>query len=230
MAYFSFAQQEERSGHSKHRFHFHRNSSSSTKRLSTNIADTNVYIIEEPEVYQLSSPKSQPKGKISTPDSPLLTPSSQKPKPPALPPPGTSCGDSGGSTEDLKEGEPPPLPPRSTTVTEDIPMVHVVVPASASVGTGSMPEHKKPKLSSEVITVQATVEEGAEVESTPPLNYDVVTEMEPHSSANESGDHGERNIHDYEGSHDAPSDCTVSTKLKSGERQEGGVRQPSPEN
>ena len=66
----------------KSRFPFHRNSSSSTKRSSSNMTNTNVYK-EEPEVYQLP-PKPQPKRKVSIPDSPLL-----KPKPPAPPPPGT---------------------------------------------------------------------------------------------------------------------------------------------
>ena len=64
----------------KSRFPFHRNSSSSTKRPSSNMTNANVYK-EEPEVYQLL-PKSQLKRKISVPDSSLL-----KPKPPAPPPP-----------------------------------------------------------------------------------------------------------------------------------------------
>ena len=250
--------------------------------------------MEEPEVYQLP-PKPQPKRKMSTPDSPLLKPSSQKP--PAPPPPGSSgtvedddieivkedlskkapseatppprppkksmsscdtglsdTGSSAGEQSPLtgrkpgkpsrssqsksrgkscergvhfdpslpKEEEPPPLPPRSA-MTEDVPTVHVVVPTSA--GVSSATGHKKrksPPVSSEVITVQATIE-GEGVESTPPPNYSVVMEMEPHGI--DSG--GERSSR--EGSHDALSDCTASTELESGERGEGGVRHSSPE-
>ena len=68
----------------KSRFPFHRNSSSSTKRSSSNMTNMNVYK-EEPEVYQLP-PKPQPKRKTSISDSPLLKPLS---KPPAPPPPGS---------------------------------------------------------------------------------------------------------------------------------------------
>ena len=121
--YMQHVQQEERSGHSKHRFHFHRNSSGSMKRSSTNVTNTNVYM-EEPEVYQLP-PKPQPRRKMSTPDSPLLKPSSQKPKPPAPPPPGT--------TEDIvieivkedlsmkaaDEATPPPRPPKKSLSSSD---------------------------------------------------------------------------------------------------------------
>ena len=263
------------------------------KRSSTNVTNTNVYM--EPEVYQLP-PKPQPKRKMSTPDSPLLKPSSQKP--PAPPPPG-SCGttedtvieiikedlskktpgkatppprppkksmsssdtgasDTGSSAGEQspltgrkpgkpsrsspsksrgkscergvhfdpslpKEEEPPPLPPRSA-VTEDVPMVHVVVPTS--VGIGSTTGHKKrksPPISSKVITVQATMEEGEGAESTPPPNYSTVMEMEHHGS-DSSGERSSR-----EGSHDALSDCTASTELEGGERGEGGIRHSSPE-
>ena len=283
-------QQEERSGHSKHRFHFHRNSSGSMKRSSTNVTNTNVYM--EPEVYQLP-PKPQPKRKMSTPDSPLLKPSSQKP--PAPPPPG-SCGtaedivieivkedlskkmpgeatppprppkksmsssdtgasDTGSSAGEQspltgrkpgkpsrssqsksrgkscergvhfdpslpKEEEPPPLPPRSA-VTEDVPTVHVVVPAS--VGVGSTTGHKKrksPPISSEVITVQATMEGGEGASgSTPPPDYSIIMETEPQNSNRSS----------REGSHDALSDCTASTELEGGGREEGCIRHSSPE-
>ena len=123
-----------------------------------------------------------------------------------------------------KEEEPPPLPPRSAVTTEDVPTVHVVVPSrptSVSVGTATGHKGKYPPISSEVITVQATMEdgEGEGAGSTPPPNYSVVMEMEPHGSERSSRD----------GSHDALSDCTASTELEIGERGEGGIRQGSPE-
>ena len=103
---------QEKSGH-RPRFHFHRNSSSSTKRGSANVANTNVYM-EEPEVYQLP-PKPQPKRKLSVPDSPLL----KKPlavKPPAPPPPGTEEVDVVFvEKEDLSlAAVPPPRPPKKS--------------------------------------------------------------------------------------------------------------------
>ena len=123
-----------------------------------------------------------------------------------------------------KEEEPPPLPPRSAVTMEGVPVVHVVVPSRAtSVGVVPAMGHKGkyPAISSEVITVQTTMEngEGEGAGSTPPPNYSVVMEMEPHGSERSSRD----------GSHDALSDCTASTELEIGERGEGGVRQGSPE-
>ena len=62
-----------------------------------------------------------------------------------------------------KEEEPPPLPPRSAVTTEDVPTVHIVVPSrptSVSVGTATGHKGKYPPISSEVITVQATMEDG----------------------------------------------------------------------
>ena len=122
-----------------------------------------------------------------------------------------------------KEEEPPPLPPRSTMTTEDTPTVHIVVPnraTSVSIGTAIGHKGKCPPISSEVITVQATMEgEGEGAVSTPPPNYSIVMEMEPHGSERSSRD----------GSHDALSDCTASTELEVGERGEGAVRQGSPE-
>ena len=87
-----------------------------------------------------------------------------------------------------------------------------------SIGTAIGHKGKYPTISSEVITVQATME-GEGTVSTPPPNYSIVMEMVPHGS--------ERSSHD--GSHDALSDCTASTELEVGERGEGGVRQGSPE-
>ena len=123
---------------------------------------------------------------------------------------------------DPKEEEPPPLPPRSAVTMEGIPTVHVVVPSQAtSMSVGTAHKGKYPPVSSEVITVQATMEDGQRegAGSTPPPNYSVVMEMEPHSSERSSRD----------GSHDALSDCTASTELKIGKRGEGGVRYGSPE-
>jgi hypothetical protein len=120
-----------------------------------------------------------------------------------------------------KEEEPPPLPPRSAVTAEDVSTVHVVVPSrptSGSVGTATGHKGKYPSISSEVITVQATMEEEG-AGSTPPPNYSVVMEMDPHGSERSSRD----------GSHDALSDCTASTELEVGERGEGGVRHGSPE-
>lgn len=106
----------------KSRFPFHRNSSSSAKRSSSNMTNTNVYK-EEPEVYQLP-PKPQPKRKTSISDSPLLKPSLSKP--PAPPPPGTEekvCVVS-LDVDDVKEDlsltatktalPPPPRPPKKS--------------------------------------------------------------------------------------------------------------------
>ena len=53
--------------------------------------------------------------------------------------------------------------------------------------------------------------------STPPPNYSVVMEMEPHDSKRSSRDW----------SHDALSDCTALTELEVGEKREGGVRHGS---
>ena len=75
-------------------------------------------------------------------------------------------------------------------------------------------------ISSKVITVQATMEEGGEgegAESTTSPNYSIVIEMEPHCS-----ERGKLR--------DALSDCTVLTELEIGERGEGRVRYGSPEN
>ena len=77
--------------------------------------------------------------------------------------------------------------------TEDTRTVHVVVPSRAasvhvvSVGTAMGHKGKYPPISSEVITVQATMEgEGEGAGSTPPPNYSVVMEMEPHGSKRSS--------------------------------------------
>ena len=125
-----------------------------------------------------------------------------------------------------KEEEPPPLPPRSTVTTEDVPTVRVVVPSrptSVSVGTATGHKGKYPPISSEVITVQATMEdgEGEGAGLTPPPNYSVVMEVEPHGTGSERSSR--------DGSHDALSDCTASTELEIGERGEGRVRHGSSE-
>ena len=70
----------------------------------------------------------------------------------------------------LPKEEPLPLPPYCTVTTEDTPTVHVVIPSravSVSVGTAMGYKGKYPPISSEVITVQATMEGESGVDSTP---------------------------------------------------------------